>query len=73
MPVSVAIDANCDFYQEMVLGQNYYIYNLEYPDYSTPPVSCRWVGRSPVGTVILLTCEDIDIPTVRILNPNQFF
>ncbi|XP_044265432.1 ovochymase-1-like [Tribolium madens] len=61
--ISMAVDPNCDFYQEMELGQNYYIYNPGYPDYSGPPIACRWVGKSPVGTVIVLTCEDIDIPT----------
>jgi trypsin len=63
MPMSMAIDPTCDYFQELVMGQEYYIYNLEYPSSYSQSVSCRWSGTSPEDTVIILTCDDIDIPS----------
>ncbi|RZB40648.1 Trypsin and/or CUB domain containing protein [Asbolus verrucosus] len=63
MPISLAIDSNCDFYQELVMGEEYYIYNQEYPNYYTPSTACRWVGKSPEDTNIVLSCENIDLPS----------
>lgn len=67
MPVTMAaINPNCDFYQQLVLGQEYYIYNDEYPGLYPPSTSCRWTGESPPGTSIVLSCEDIQLPTVSL-------
>lgn len=67
MPVSVAIDPNCDYYQSMVLGQQYYIYNSEYPSGYPASTSCRWTANSEPGTRIVITCEDIAIPSVSVV------
>lgn len=64
MPVSLAINSGCDFYQYMVPGKYYYIYNVEYPKYYQGAVSCRWRAESPVNTKIILTCDDISLPPV---------
>lgn len=64
MAAMAAIDPNCDYYQEMTLGQTYYLYNKEYPNNYPPNTSCRWVARSPANTRIILSCEDIQIPPV---------
>lgn len=64
MPMTMAIDPQCDFYQYVVPGQSYYIYNLEYPDLYRGVVSCRWRAESPPDSRIMLTCEDISLPPV---------
>lgn len=67
MPMSVAVDANCDYYQDMTLGQRYYIYNPGYPNKYKGGTSCRFVGVSPHDTEIVLSCEIVDIPVVRMI------
>nr|CAI5866305.1 unnamed protein product [Callosobruchus analis] len=64
MPMSLAIDRDCDFEQNLVMGQEYYIHNKEYPQGVAPGVSCRWTARSQPGTKIVLTCEDVDLPSL---------
>lgn len=64
MPISMAIDSNCDYYQDVALGQQYYIYNQDYPSYYPPSTSCRWIAKSPIETVIVISCEEIDLPSV---------
>ncbi|KAJ3648510.1 hypothetical protein Zmor_020308 [Zophobas morio] len=59
------LDPECDFAQQVVLGQEYYIYNPEYPNNRTSQKSCRWVGQSPPGTVIVISCNDVSIPDSR--------
>lgn len=65
MPMSVAVDSNCDYYQDVDMGQQYYIYNPQYPNYYPARTSCRWVARSAPNTKIVISCEDIDIPKVK--------
>lgn len=65
MPMSAAVDSSCDYYQDVDLGQQYYIFNPQYPKYYPPRTSCRWVAKSEPNTKIVLTCDDIDIPKVR--------
>ncbi|KAF2903823.1 hypothetical protein ILUMI_02349 [Ignelater luminosus] len=62
MPMSVAVDANCDYYQDMTLGQPYYIYSPGYPNKYKAGASCRFVGVSPYDTEIVVSCETVDIP-----------
>lgn len=64
---SVSFDPICDYYQDMVLGQPYYIFNMEYPNYYRPGTNCRWLAVSPVNSKIIISCEDIDIPPVIII------
>ncbi|KAF5298763.1 hypothetical protein FQR65_LT09632 [Abscondita terminalis] len=44
------------------MGQKYYIYNPEYPKFYNPGTSCRWVGETTPNAVIVVTCEDINLP-----------
>lgn len=60
----MAVDSNCDYYQELEMGKQYYIYNPEYPQFYKAGTSCRWVARSEQNTKVVLSCEDIDIPQV---------
>lgn len=64
MPMTLAIDRGCDFYQYVIPGRNYYIYNLEYPDNYHGVVSCRWRAESPPDSKIVITCDDIRLPPV---------
>lgn len=65
MPMSIAVDPKCDYYQDVDVGQQYYIYNQQYPNRYPSGISCRWVAQSEPNTRMILTCEDIDIPKVR--------
>lgn len=64
MPVSMVVDAACDYYQNLAVGHEYYIYNNEYPDNYRKSTSCRWVAKSDPGTRIVISCGDIDLPPV---------
>ena len=73
---TIAIDPNCDYYQDVVPGQEYFIFNQEYPNMYGPFTSCRWNARSPPGTVIVLTCDDVHIPDASnpfVLDHNKTF
>ncbi|CAG9820395.1 unnamed protein product [Phaedon cochleariae] len=63
MPASLTLNPNCDFRQDLILGQEYYIYNTQYPGQYPPSTSCTWYGRSEPGTRIVLACEDIALPS----------
>ncbi|XP_077283216.1 transmembrane protease serine 9-like [Arctopsyche grandis] len=60
-----AQDANCDFFQDVEMGQTYYIYSKNYPKNYTTCMTCRWQAVCPVGTVCRLNCPEVDIPVVR--------
>ncbi|CAG9864067.1 unnamed protein product [Phyllotreta striolata] len=61
---SAAFPPDCDYLQKFVLGQKYYIYNPGYPRKYAPGTDCFWYGVSPSGTSIVITCEEIDLPSV---------
>jgi len=58
----MAFSSNCDYYQFMEIGQEYYIYNQGYPNNYGPGTNCRWVAQSPQYTKILIMCPDIYLP-----------
>ncbi|XP_060536206.1 ovochymase-1-like [Cylas formicarius] len=62
VPMYAAIDPNCDLYQEMIVGKEYYIHNKEYPQNYSRGSSCRWVAKSVIGTKIVLSCTDVSLP-----------
>ncbi|KAF7283055.1 hypothetical protein GWI33_001510 [Rhynchophorus ferrugineus] len=65
MPVSMVVnvvDPNCVFYQEMLIGEQYYIYNREYPQNYSTGASCKWVAVSPPNSKIFLSCKDVIMP-----------
>ncbi|KAK4884987.1 hypothetical protein RN001_001258 [Aquatica leii] len=62
IPTIAAVDSNCDYYQDVAMGQKYYIYNREYPKFYGPATSCRWIGETSPNAVIVVTCEDINLP-----------
>lgn len=68
MPFTAAVDSKCDFYQSLVMGQEYYIYNMEYPSNYDNQRNCRWIGDTVNGTKIVVSCEDISLPSVRIFS-----
>lgn len=53
---------NCDFYQDMAIGQEYYIYNKEYPNLYGANTACRWQARAPANSRIYLSCNPVQIP-----------
>ncbi|CAH0551938.1 unnamed protein product [Brassicogethes aeneus] len=65
MPVSMAVNPNCDYYKDMIAGEQYYISNDAYPDYYGSSTSCRYMAVSPVGTRIVMSCEDITLPDTQ--------
>ncbi|XP_043467380.1 venom serine protease 34-like [Leptopilina heterotoma] len=62
LEVSKTQDADCDFYQYIVPGANYYIYNPPYPNLSVGPKYCKFKAESPPDSRITLNCSDIAIP-----------
>nr|XP_022906487.1 venom serine protease-like [Onthophagus taurus] len=63
LPITTLVGAqNCIYDQELSPGQIYYVYNPEYPSKYAPGTNCRWYARSPIGTQIYLSCEEVIIP-----------
>lgn len=55
---------NCDYYQDLVLGQQYTFSSPGYPNFYGPsPFSCRWSARAPTGYVVAFSCY-IELPVV---------
>ncbi|CAG4939721.1 unnamed protein product [Colias eurytheme] len=48
---------NCDYDQEIYLGQSYYIYNQNYPNSYARGSICRWVVHCPVGYNCRMKCD----------------
>nr|AXY94763.1 trypsin-like proteinase T2a precursor [Galleria mellonella] len=55
-------DANCDFRQDVEVGQTYYVYNPGYSSNYEPGVQCRWIGRCPDGYRCKLYCSEVSLP-----------
>ncbi|XP_026480617.1 venom serine protease 34-like [Ctenocephalides felis] len=53
---------NCDYYQNMQLDMDYYVYSPNYPSNYPPGSSCRWYAEAPIGSRITLTCSYIELP-----------
>lgn len=58
-----AFPPDCDYLQDFIVGQKYYIYSPGYPDNYHPSTDCFWYGASPPGTNIVISCEDINLPS----------
>ncbi|XP_053980748.1 venom serine protease 34-like [Hylaeus volcanicus] len=50
----------CNYYQDMIAGTTYYVYNPSYPNYYQGSQSCIWTLRSP--TRINFTCSVFELP-----------
>ncbi|GLV36463.1 uncharacterized protein CBL_08040 [Carabus blaptoides fortunei] len=70
LPISLAIDADCNYFANMTPGPTYYIYNSEYPNYYRPGKICRWVAIAPEGYKINVTCQ-IDMPQTPRCNQDR--
>ncbi|KAL2749493.1 venom serine protease-like [Vespula maculifrons] len=55
-----AVDSDCDYFQQLEPGRNYYIYNPNYPDYYLGQHNCRWRAKS--NTRVKLNCSFFDVP-----------
>nr|AAT09848.1 trypsin-like serine proteinase [Anthonomus grandis] len=65
LPVSMVvntIDKDCQYYQQLDRGHNYYIFNKEYPQNYSAGSSCQWIAKSPKGSKIFLSCDDVTMP-----------
>ncbi|KAH1015089.1 hypothetical protein HUJ05_012867, partial [Dendroctonus ponderosae] len=65
MPMSAVVsplDPKCNYYQELAMGELYYIFNNEYPRNYTAGYSCQWIAKSPLRSQIFLSCEDLNMP-----------
>ncbi|XP_056648011.1 venom serine protease-like [Diorhabda sublineata] len=62
---TVAVDPNCDYSQYLTVKTKYYIYNKEYPSKYTINTNCLWTGQSQPGTRIVVSCEDVDLPSTK--------
>uniref|UniRef100_A0A2A4JCN2 Peptidase S1 domain-containing protein n=1 Tax=Heliothis virescens TaxID=7102 RepID=A0A2A4JCN2_HELVI len=59
---SSAQDANCDFYQEVTPGVDYYLTSPNYPGLYYAGQQCRWIATSPQGYNCKLECPSIELP-----------
>ncbi|KAF5301217.1 hypothetical protein FQA39_LY10803 [Lamprigera yunnana] len=60
IPISAA---DTDYYQDVGIGHKYYIYNEEYPNKYLRGTTRKWIAQTTPNAVIVLTCEDIDLPS----------
>lgn len=66
MSSALAQYTNCDFMQNMIVGQTYDIFS---PGYGTNQIyttgtNCRWRAVAPANTQIRLNCFDMRLPQV---------
>ncbi|CAK9830266.1 Venom serine protease 34 [Anthophora retusa] len=52
---SDAVDAGCNYYQDLTTGTTYFVYNPEYPNTYNGPRSCMWTMTSDYR--VNLTCN----------------
>ncbi|KAL4716436.1 hypothetical protein ACJJTC_015864 [Scirpophaga incertulas] len=55
-------DPQCDFFQNVQVGQTYYVYSPNYPNSYPSGVQCRWVATCPTGYNCRLDCPVISLP-----------
>ncbi|XP_066262338.1 transmembrane protease serine 9-like [Euwallacea similis] len=56
------INPNCVYYQEMTLGERYYIFNKEYPGNYSSGTACQWRALSPINSKVVLACDAVHLP-----------
>lgn len=56
----------CDFSEQILENRVYDIFPLSYPEKYAPGTNCRWSGCAPLGHVLVIKCNDMQIPTVII-------
>lgn len=56
----------CDYYQPLVLNQWYDIFSPNFPQNYQSNVMCRWTGRAPAGSNIIVNCTFVSLPSVNI-------
>ncbi|XP_049880102.1 venom serine protease-like [Pectinophora gossypiella] len=59
---AAAQDSSCDYSQQVQIGQTYYVYSPNYPNYYPRSKQCRWVGYCPRGYNCRLDCSEIRLP-----------
>lgn len=67
VPSSLSIDANCNYRQNLQVGNTYYVYNTNYPNSYPRSQSCRWLAYAPTNYRIQLTCTVFQLPAVSLL------
>ncbi|CAG9792780.1 unnamed protein product [Diatraea saccharalis] len=55
-------DANCNFFQTVVVGVTYDLKSPNYPNSYGRGVQCRWVADCPVGYNCRLDCTEVNMP-----------
>lgn len=79
--VSILIDVilavkpfhGCDYFQNIEVGKSYDIFSAAYANldgmFSREVSQCRWEALAPVGYILVLECDEVYMPLVRL----QFF
>lgn len=59
----------CDYLQTLTAGRSFDVFSPNYGSNRPYPqgTMCRWRATSPAGTRITVTCTDIRLPYVRLL------
>lgn len=57
---NIAVESNCNYYQDIQPGVTYYVYNPSYPSYYMGEHSCQW--HAEANSRIKLSCSTLNIP-----------
>lgn len=58
----------CDYYQTLELNQWHDVFSPRFPQNYPPNTFCRWTACAPYGSVIVVNCTVMRIPSVSTTN-----
>jgi CUB domain len=65
--ISIPVNAqfgSCDYHDTLEYNKKAAVFSTNYPKFYSPNTACRWTAVSPVGTQIVLSCQDVYMPEV---------
>ncbi|CAH1279676.1 unnamed protein product [Diabrotica balteata] len=63
--ITYAVNPNCNYNQYLDVGQKVSVHNTQYPNQYSRGYNCNWQAQSPIGSKIIISCEDINLPSTR--------
>jgi hypothetical protein len=60
--------AGCNYNQAIAAGQTLQVFSPNYQQNYTGGVNCRWEAVAPSTSILILTCNDFNLPPVSDCN-----
>uniref|UniRef100_A0A6P7FK98 Venom serine protease-like isoform X1 n=1 Tax=Diabrotica virgifera virgifera TaxID=50390 RepID=A0A6P7FK98_DIAVI len=63
LSITWAVNPKCNYYKNLDVGQKFPVYNQQYPNNYSAGYNCNWQVQSPIGSKIIISCENINLPS----------